>query len=254
MKSMPDDSSEPKSQRVALIIGGTGAIGEAIARTLSAMDNVVVVAARGAADLQRDKADKGFEFLSMDLTRPASVIEAFQRLVERHGRLDVLVNAAGGASRISPVLRMPLEEWDEQHAVHSRGAMAAAQSAGRIMRKQRSGRIIHVASLAGHLPVQPGFSAYTAAKAAMISLTKCLNQELNQYGIQSTAICPAYVDTPVWQRTEIDRSQFLQPGDVAATVAYLCQLPSRVRIDSIMLEVPVRRPSPSSDNHQSDSK
>ena len=71
------------------------------------------------------------------------------------------------------------------------------------------------------------------AKSAMISLTKCLNQELNQYGIQSTAICPAYVDTPVWQRTGVDRSQFLQPEDVAATVAYLWQLPSRVRIDSI---------------------
>ena len=231
-----DAKNETKS---ALVIGGTGAIGQAIAEKLASDGFSVVVASRSAADAPETSSAAGS--MVLDITDAEQVQKAFAEYAEKYSRLDLLVNAVGVPLRRSPLLRLSLDDWELQQALHSRGTLVAAQQAGKLMKKQRSGRIVNIASLAAISPVEPGHSAYAVAKAAMVSLNQCLNQELNQYGVQSTAVCPTYVETPVWAEADMDKSKMLQPEDVASVVSFLGQLPAGVRIESMVLEAPASR-------------
>lgn len=233
---MSDSTTASTEKPVALVVGGAGAIGGAIAAALGDAGLRVVVASRR----EPEGATPGVEgAIALDVAEPHQVADGFEQLLGRFGRLDLLVNGAGILTKMSLLLRMKPEEWEQQHAVHSRGAFLASQQAAKIMRKQRQGRIINIASVAAEAPVVPGYSAYAAAKAGMVSLTKSLNMELNAYGVQSTAICPTYVDTPTWEQSGMDKAKMLQPEDVAAAVLFLWSLPTRVRIDSLDLETPL---------------
>ena len=122
---MSEETQQPSRIPVALIIGGSGAIGLAIARKLADLELAVVIAARRPMQWTGEKPTGIVDSFLMDVTKPAQVSDAFAQLLERHGRLDLLVNAAGGASRLNPLLRMPVEDWEQQYAVHSRGALLA---------------------------------------------------------------------------------------------------------------------------------
>lgn len=231
---MMTDTAQTTEKPVALVVGGAGAIGSAIATALAEAGLRVVIGSR------RTLATPGVpgveDSLVMDVADAQQVADAFEQLDARFGRLDLLVNCAGTFTKMNLLLRMKPDEWDQQHALHSRGAFLASQQAAKRMRKQRQGRIVNIASVAAEAPVAPGFSGYAAAKAGMVSLTKCLNQELNSYGVQSTAVCPNYVVSPNWEQSDMDKSKMLQPQDVADAVLFLWRLPSRVRIDSLELE------------------
>lgn len=233
---MSDTTKSATEKPVALVVGGGGAIGGAIAAALAGEGLRVVVAGRRAAE---QAASGVAEAIAMDVGDAQQVADGFEQLLSRYGRLDLLVNGAGILTKMSLLLRMKPEEWDQQHAVHSRGAFLASQQAAKIMRKQRQGRIVNIASVAADAPVVPGYSGYAAAKAGMVSLTKSLNMELNGYGVQATAVCPTYVDSPTWEQSGMDKAKMLQPEDVAAAVLFLWRLPSRVRVESLELETPV---------------
>ena len=235
------DSNSQDTKPVALVVGGNGAIGKVIVASLAQQGFAVVVASRSAATPGAE-ADPGIAAsLAMDTTDSDQVEAGFSQLREQFGRLDLLVNAASPVLESAPLLRMSADQWEKQHAVHGRGAFLTSQQAAKIMRKQRQGRIINIASVVAHDPGSPGISAYAAAKAALVNLTKSLNQELNPVGIQATAICPTYVETPFWEEREMDASLMLKPEDVADTVGFLWNLPQHVRIETITLETPVSK-------------
>ena len=175
--------------------------------------------------------------LVIDVKDPQSVAEGFKQVGERYGRLDLLVNSAGEATKPAPLMRTPPETWDAQHALHSRGAMLAAQQALRMMRKQRSGTIINIVStLALPSSDAAGLAGYAAAKAAMRSLTHSLRTEGRAYGVRASAILPAFVDTPLWEGTSVDRSRMIAPRDVAEAVWFLYRLAPGVQIDELVMD------------------
>lgn len=220
---------------VAVICGGTGAIAETIARRLDQAAWKIAMVGRDRARAEHAVEATDWRVFVMDVTDAEQVASGFQQITASFGRVDLLVNAAGVPVPLAPLMRIRADDWDRQHAVHSRGALLTSQQALKIMRRQRSGTIVNIASVAAAAPVMPGYAGYAAAKAAMVSLTRSINLEAGQYGIRATALCPTFVDTPVWAGANLDKHLMLSPDAVAQAVLFLCQLPGGTLIEQLDL-------------------
>jgi 2-dehydro-3-deoxy-L-rhamnonate dehydrogenase (NAD+) len=164
--------------RVAIVTGAAGGFGTAIAERLRA-DGFEVA---------------GGDLPDLDVTDVASVDAFVAGVVERHGRLDVLVNNAGVAGTTAPVEEYPLEEWRHVLDVNLTGTFLCTRRCIAPMRVGGYGRIVNVASIAGK-EGNPGMSAYSASKAGVITFTKSVGKELAQSGILVNCVVPAVFDS-----------------------------------------------------------
>ena len=222
-----------------------GAIAQAVARTLGQDNWDVVIVGRDQTKTETCVEGTEWRPVVMDVTDPGRVATGFKEIVESFGRIDLLINAAGVPVPLAPLMRVKVDDWDQQHAVHSRGALLTSQQALKIMRRQKSGTIINIASIAASTPVMPGYAGYAAAKAAMVNLTRSINLEAGKYGVRSTALCPTFVDTPVWEAANMDKSLMLSTDTVAQAVLFLCKLPpgSVVELLELTTAAPKRNPA-----------
>ncbi|HEX9477430.1 MAG TPA: 3-oxoacyl-[acyl-carrier-protein] reductase [Methylomirabilota bacterium] len=184
--------------KVAIVTGGTRGIGLAIARLLAEDGASVVVSGRDAARLEA--AVKDLESLgapAMAVAADAAKREDADRLVEatreRFGRLDVLVNNAG-ITRDQLLVRMKDDDWDQVLDTNLRGVFLMTRAVGKVMMRQKSGRIINIASTAGAMG-NPGQVNYSAAKAGVIGLTKAAGRELAHWNILVNAVAPGLIET-----------------------------------------------------------
>ncbi|MBI2461770.1 MAG: 3-oxoacyl-[acyl-carrier-protein] reductase [Candidatus Rokubacteria bacterium] len=184
--------------RVALVTGATRGIGRAIALTLAEAGASVVVSGRDPARVA--EAASTVEALGvpgLGVAADVASAEDVKRLVgeaqERFGRVDILVNNAG-ITRDALLVRMKDADWDEVLAVDLRGAFYASRAVARLMMRQRSGRIINIASTAGVMG-NAGQANYSAAKAGLLGLTKALARELAHWGILVNAVAPGLIET-----------------------------------------------------------
>ena len=209
------------SGKVALISGAAGGIGSAIASRLAA-DGATVV----TCDLQG--ADVECDVTSMD-----SCHAAVMAVVDRHGGLDILVNAAG-IGRAFAITDFPIEDWRRIVDVNLTGTFALSTAALPAL-LDGGGCIVNLASVSA-LRGSPYNAAYAASKAAQISLTKSMAVELAKRGVRVNAVAPSSVATPFLAgfampddadmalvgRASPPMGVLLQPDEVAAAVAYLC--------------------------------
>ena len=220
-------------ERAALITGGSSGIGLAIARMLREEGFGLTLASRRAEKIEAAAAELGALAVAADV----SSAEACEALVaehrERFGRLDVLVNSAGVgiAGRVED---LPAKHFDLQVGVNLRGLFLVTQAAVPLLRESR-GWIVNLASIAGTLPT-PGLATYGATKAAVISLTRSLNEELDADGVRAIAICPGFVDTPMAQWSGLSGDEMIQPEDCAEVVRMLLRLGPRARIPQVVIE------------------
>jgi 3-oxoacyl-[acyl-carrier protein] reductase len=221
--------------KTALVTGGSQGIGESIAKALAAAGAHVVVAARReekAAAVAEAISDAGGSAgaVRLDVADPASVSAAFKAVVDRHGRLDVLVNNAG-ITDDGLILRMSKESWDRVLATDLTGVFLCAQEAAKTMLKKRvAGRIVNITSVVG-LMGNPGQTNYAAAKAGVIGFTKALAREIGSRGITVNAVAPGYVETDMTgalsedqKKALVDRIVLGRLGtgdDVAGAVVFL---------------------------------
>ncbi|HZP35077.1 MAG TPA: 3-oxoacyl-[acyl-carrier-protein] reductase [Methylomirabilota bacterium] len=194
--------SKSLAGKVAIVTGGTRGIGLAIARSLAEDGASVVVSGRDAARL--DAAVKELESLGTPVPGPvlgliadAAKREDADRLVEatreRFGRIDVLVSNAG-ITRDQLLIRMKDDDWDQVLDTNLRGVFLMTRAVGKVMMRQKSGRIINIASTAGAMG-NPGQANYSAAKAGVIGLTKAAARELAHWNILVNAVAPGLVET-----------------------------------------------------------
>ena len=184
--------------RIAIVTGGSRGIGLAIARSLADAGASVVVSGRDAARL--DAAVKELEALdapALAVAADAARREDVDRLVEatreRFGRVDVAVNNAG-ITRDQLLVRMKDDDWDQVLDTNLRGVFLMTRAVGKVMMRQRSGRIINIASTAGAMG-NPGQVNYSAAKAGVIGLTKAAARELAHWNILVNAVAPGLIET-----------------------------------------------------------
>ena len=183
--------------RVAVVTGGAAGIGEAIARALAAEGCRVSILDRNedAARKLAESIGGATQFAAANIGEPSSVANAFAQLLTRHNSLDILVNAAGVLST-GLVADLPTAEWQRVHEVNLSGVLYCVKSAIPLMRQQRRGRIINIASVSAMRGGgSVGNTLYGATKAGVVALTMGLARELGPDGITANAIAPAVADT-----------------------------------------------------------
>jgi NAD(P)-dependent dehydrogenase (short-subunit alcohol dehydrogenase family) len=181
---------------LAVVTGGSGGIGRAVASRLLQAGHQVLLTGRNKDALAKAAADLGsgldqqIDIAAFDVTDEAAV-----EAVLRPRQVDVLVNNAGWANS-APLAKVPLADWEAMLTVHATGAFLCTRAVIGGMQERNSGRIVTVASLAG-LVGSPYIAAYTAAKHAAIGLMRATAAELTGTGVTANAVCPGYVDTPM---------------------------------------------------------
>jgi NAD(P)-dependent dehydrogenase (short-subunit alcohol dehydrogenase family) len=222
--------------QVALVTGAARGIGRACALALAQSGADVALGLRDArtgGDLAKEIEDLGRRALplQMDMTRLAEVRAAIDGAVAHFGRLDILVNNAGLAPE-NPAEDVREEDFDLTLAVNLKGTFFASQAAGRVMIRQKYGRIVNLGSQAGFVAL-PTESVYCMTKAAISHLTKCLAVEWARHNITVNAVAPTFIRTPGTAeclandafRTDvlsrIPLGRIGEPMEVAAAVVYL---------------------------------
>jgi 3-oxoacyl-[acyl-carrier protein] reductase len=221
------------SGKVALVTGASRGIGRAIACTLAAQGATVVAAARGdhANEVVAALAAEGHrvEAATLDVTDAAAVEKLPGEIVQRHGRIDILVSNAGIA-RDQLLMRMKRADWDAVIGTNLTATFSLAQAAMRPMLKQRGGRIIAIGSVVGQTG-NAGQSSYAASKAGLIGFTKALAREVATRGITVNVVAPGMIETDMTRaiagKVQIDWAAQIPlgrpgtPEDVAAAVCFL---------------------------------
>jgi 3-oxoacyl-[acyl-carrier protein] reductase len=224
------------SERVAVVIGGSGGIGRVIAGALRD--------ARAAVICLDVVCPPDGEWIACDVRDDQSVSAAIAQVIAAHGRIDIAIYAAG-VSYDAVVWKLPVEEWDRIHDVNLRGAFLLIRHVVPAMRTTGSGRIILIGSINGSRG-KFGTSAYSASKAGLIGLAKSVSRETGRHGILVNVVEPGWVRTPMTEA--VDESirkqalaetllgEFVEPEDVAAAVVFLAGSGSR-RVTGQILRV-----------------
>ncbi len=185
--------------RVAIVTGGTSGIGAAVAEMFVREGARVMLAARRQSEGENvaNRLGAAADFRRTDVSDENDVRSLLDDTLVRFGRVDCLVNGAGTPGLMTGIAETTVEHFDAIMAVHVRGAMLCMKHAAPAMLRQRSGSIINVASVSGH---RAGFSAhsYSAAKAALIQLTRSVAAELGEHGIRVNSISPGPIVTGIF--------------------------------------------------------
>ncbi len=226
--------------RVAIVTGGSYGIGRAVAQSLMQEGAKVALCARNAEQLEHTAKELGSEVLAVqaDMSKTADIGALFEQTLGKFGKLDILVNNAGG-THLSQLLDLPDKAWQENIDVNLFGVIRCSRAAIPHMRKQKWGRIINISSIFGKQP-GVGMIDYNATKAAVISLTKTLADELAKDNVLVNVVCPGPVRTPLWENAakiinpedpegmmsgfaaaNIPMGRFGRPEEIASLVTFL---------------------------------
>jgi 3-oxoacyl-[acyl-carrier protein] reductase len=227
--------------KVAVVTGASRGIGKAIALTLAAEGASVAVnyaSSSAAADtVVAEIQAMGARAIALqaDVSQPDQVDGFIAAVMEKWGRVDVLVNNAG-ITRDTLLLRMSLEEWQAVIDLNLTGVFLCTKAVSKIMLKQKSGRIINIASVAGQIG-NPGQANYSAAKAGVIGFTKTVAKELSTRKITVNAVAPGFIETDMTEGLQADEilkfiplGRYGQPEEIAGMVRFLASDPAAAYI------------------------
>ena len=216
--------------KVALITGASGGLGDKIARTLHAQGATLALTDRSAERMEKLKEELGsnVECFVADLGDSEAINQLVKDVEAKFGRIDILVNNAG-LTRDNLFIRMSDEDWQLVLDVNPAG-FKLAKAAVRGMMKRRFGRIIGIASVVG-VTGNAGQANYSASKAGMIAMNKCLAQEVGSRGITVNSIAPGFIRTPMTDvlpddvkaalLAKIPEAKLGEAQDIANVVAFL---------------------------------
>ncbi len=226
---------------VALITGAANGIGRAVSLKLAAERILVVIADRdekAAADTRNAILSQGgrAEAVHVDVRRAAEVKQIVAGILQRHGRLDILANIAGGSIHRKRIEELSWTEWKEVVDINLKGTFLFCREVAPIMMRQKSGRIVNTASNYGVTGAALR-TPYSAAKAGVVGFSKSLAQELAPYGVLVNVVAPGPTDTPRvmanWtpelrkkREAEIPLGRTGKPEDLAEAFYFLCSAES----------------------------
>jgi 3-oxoacyl-[acyl-carrier protein] reductase len=218
--------------RIVLVTGASGAIGEAIARAVHAQGATVVVSGRRVEALEKLVQELGSERIHVvpcDLGNMEALEKLIPEIEAKVGPIDTLVNNAG-ITKDGLMLRMKNEDWESVLRVNLEAAFRLCRGALKSMMKNRFGRIINITSIVG-VTGNPGQANYAAAKAGLIGMSKSLAAEIASRGITVNCIAPGFITSPMTDVLPQEQKEKLEasiparhigaPEDIAAAAVYL---------------------------------
>jgi 3-oxoacyl-[acyl-carrier protein] reductase len=239
--------------QVAIVTGASRGIGRAIAVALASEGAKVVVnyassasaAEEVIAEINNLNNGNGGEAIAIaaDVSQEAQVDSLIKSAINKWGRVDILVNNAG-ITRDTLLLRMKLEDWQSVIDLNLTGVFLATRAVSKIMLKQKSGRIINIASVAGQIG-NPGQGNYSAAKAGVIGFTKTVAKELSSRGITVNAVAPGFIATDMTANLGntdeilkfIPLGRYGKPEEIAGMVRFLAADPAAAYITGQVFNV-----------------
>ncbi|HKJ35991.1 MAG TPA: SDR family oxidoreductase [Solirubrobacterales bacterium] len=235
------------AERAAVVTGGSSGIGLAIARALGEDGYALTVSARRPDKLEAavaGLADEGLEVTAApaDVSDEEQVRKLIAEHGERYGRLDVLINNAGVGIG-GALAEIETKKLDMQLDVNLRSYVLATREAMPMLKRaggeHGKALIVNTASIAGKSG-QGWLAVYSATKAGVIGLSQATQMEVGADGIQCTALCPGFVDTPMteWVREQVEPEAMIQPEDLAETVRLLLRTSSNCLIPEVVYTRP----------------
>ena len=219
--------------KVALITGAAGNLGRAVAHRLHAEQVKLVLTDRSEEGLRRVAEAIGaaldvFQTVVADISEPEEVPALIDKTLHAFGRLDILVNVAGGF-RMASVLDMAPLDWEALFNLNTKTAFLTSAAAARAMKSTETrGRIINIGARAA-LAGGPGLAAYSASKAAVLRLTESMAAELLEDRITVNAVLPSTLDTPANRQAmpDADPGAWVSPASLAEVIAFLASEAAR---------------------------
>jgi 3-oxoacyl-[acyl-carrier protein] reductase len=220
--------------KVALVTGGARGIGREIALLFAREGADIVIGDVNQLEAEKTCAEitglgRRAMGVTLDVTSFSKVDEAINKILDKFGKIDILVNNAG-ITKDGLLLRMSEPDWDAVIAVNLKGTFNCTKAASKVMIKQRSGKIINIASIIGIIG-NPGQANYSASKAGIIALTKTSAKELASRNININAVAPGFIQTEMTAKLPEDLKQKMlsaiplnklgTPGDVANVCLFL---------------------------------
>ena len=230
-----------KNTKVAIVTGASRGIGASVAETLAADGYITALVARSQDKLKQlaNQITSKLAKANPAVTYPLDVQDhkAVQTMVSdvhsKFGRIDLLFNNAGidmfGTSDVS------IEDFDKTLAINLRGAFSFLQAVVPIMKAQRNGTIINVASRAGKTGFA-NFGVYGASKFGLVGLNESLYRELSHLGIKVTALCPSWVDTDMAKHSGLSKEEMISTSDIVSTVRWLLSLSPAASVKDLTIE------------------
>jgi len=230
----------PLAGQVAIVTGGARGIGREIALRFAHAGADLALFDVNAPTLEQTAQElralgRRAEGLVVDVTNAATVDEAVAKVLDKLGRIDILINNAG-ITQDGLVVRMEESQWDRVLEINLKGTFLCTRAVAKVMLKARRGRIVSIASIVG-LIGNPGQANYAASKAGVIGLTKAVAKELATRGITCNAIAPGFIKTEMTEKLPEEVKQRLlanipmgtlgEPKDVAEAVLFLASEAAR---------------------------
>jgi NAD(P)-dependent dehydrogenase (short-subunit alcohol dehydrogenase family) len=235
--------------QTAIVTGGAKGYGAGIAAALAAKGMNVWITGRDRAVLEAAASEFGVKAVRADITSPADWDRVFEAVMAAAGRLDVLVNNAGGGIRIAHVTDTTDREIEESIAVNLTGAIFGCKRAAEVMKRQRSGTIINVSSVCQN-QAWPGWSTYSAAKAGLAQFSVGLYTELREHGVRVSTLIPSWGATDFLDAAGLKpfsaelAEKCIQPEDLGDLVVAICELPPHLEIQDLTVWPLVQKVEP----------
>ena len=220
--------------RIVLITGASSGYGKAMAKKFKEAGDTVIMTARGVDKLNAACEEVGGDLaFGMDVTLPADWEKAFATIKEKYGRLDVLINNAGGGITIKEVTEFSIDEIDRTIKLNLNSVIYGCRIFAPMMKEQKSGTIINISSVCAR-QAWPTWGVYGSAKAGLLNFSKSLYLELQPYGVRVSTLIPAAANTGFANACGITTDELmLNADDIADTALYIANLPQRAVVEDI---------------------
>lgn len=244
--------SESLEGKVTVITGGSKGYGAGIAGVLKKSGAKVWITGRDGAALEATAARLGVQAIRADVTCPADWDRVFETVIQAGGRLDILINNAGGGVKIAPMDEQSDESIAEIIAINLTGQLYGCRRAAKLMKQQHHGIIVNISSGCA-LHAWPGWGPYSAAKAGLNQFAHCLYTELRESGVRVTTVTPYWGATDFVAAAAIEghpagdpevRKKIMQPSEMGDLVLKICSTPAHLVMPDITIQPLVQQIEP----------
>lgn len=225
-------------EKVIVIIGASRGIGKATAEILNQYEAKLVLGSRDITGITKEFTREEIYPLEVDVRDEQSVMAFVDQIVQRFGRIDVLINAAGMGT-FSHVVDSNTQDFDDMIAVNLRGTYFTCKHFGKHMKQQQDGQILNLVSIAGTTALAGG-GGYSASKFGVLGLTRVLQNELRTEGVRITSVLPGAVNSSFWDDIDPkpDVTNMIPAQSIAEHIAFLLCQPKQSVVDEITIMPP----------------